>query len=162
MATLTRRQGQRGVPRMSGRRRPPPGLAKPDFRTDADFVKWQQEWNLQGTVPEWKVFRELERRGLRVGLDFHYLVNIGGLRRFEGIQVDFIVHEYLAWAVQGVYFHYRTSDQRTQNFLNRAVAENQGFIYVEMLDSHILERVVPVVDAGLVGLELPGVREGGA
>src|SRR5688500_1857263 len=129
MATGRRRQGQKSIARMGGRRRAPPGLAKPDFRTDPAFVTWQGEYNAQGTVPEWLSFKWLEKQGLRPRQDFHYLLNVGGLRRFEGIHIDFLVNEWIAWAVQGVYFHYTTSEQREKNFLNRAVAENKGFIY---------------------------------
>lgn len=158
----TRRRGQRGTPRRSGRPQPPPGAAQQDPRQDPDFLMWNaQIGGGVGTVPEWMVFRWLERRmGFRHEMEFVYVPVVGGLRQREGLQVDFVVLDYLAWQVNGIYWHYRTVDQREKNAMDRAIVESRGYIYCELLDMDIIEQQETTLRLAMQGLEMPNARQG--
>lgn len=161
--TGTRRAGQKGVPRRGGTPRPPPGLAKRDPREEPDFLTWQAEYNSLGTVPEWMVFRWLERRkGFKHGIDFLYQVPFGGGRQvFGAVVTDFTVQTWLAWAVNGNYWHNRRGpEQDEKDELARARLESLGYTYVEVLDLDILERIDATLEAAMEGIEQPGAREG--
>ena len=150
-------------PRRRGRGRSIPGeAARRDLRLDPDFIAWRkQPGHGPGTVPEWIAYRWLERKmGYEGGRDFLYLSVIGGLRQLEGIQIDFRIHDWLAWAIQGVYWHYRTPQQREDNIADRIVAESRDLVYVELLDVDIIERPDATMGQAIRGLEMPGAREG--
>ncbi len=160
----SRRRGQRGVARAGARPRAVPGLAKGEPREEPDFQKWNAEYG-PGTYPEYVVFRWLEKQGLRHGLGFTYQVPFGGGRQVFGAQVaDFVVFDWLALMVNGIYWHYSTPEQRAGNFMRRAFLEGMRppMVVVEVLDLDVVERTETTMRLALNGQEMPGAREGRA
>jgi hypothetical protein len=74
--------------------------------------------------------------------------------------VDFIIREYLVIAVDGIYWHFRTTEQRVKNELDRATVEGLGYLYIQVLDVDMVERTDTAMRAALLGQELPGARLG--
>ncbi len=165
-ATQQKRQrGERALPRQGARPRALPGTAKGDPRQDPEFLTWLNRWGVYGqsTYPEYLIFRWLEQHGLKAGLDFQYLGHAPSAFVRGSQQVDFLVYSYLAWAVNGIYWHFiRDPYQRIVDAINRASLEDQGYIVVEMLDLDVVERTDLTIRNGLNGIELPGAREGRA
>ena len=74
--------------------------------------------SFSGSLPEFLVFEELNRRGLREGADFIFQSSALGGRLFRGgviIDFDFITPPTLAFNVQGVFFHYEQGNGVLQN-----------------------------------------------
>lgn len=161
MPVASRRQGQRGFARRGATTRPPPGAALIPPREQPDFQRWNGEYG-PGTYPEYVVFRWLEKQGYRHGLDFTYQVPFGGGRLVYGAQVtDFIVNEWLAWPVNGLYWHYRRDpDQRERDAANYARLQDLGYTVVVLLDVDVIERTDPTLRMALNGIEVAGAREG--
>ncbi len=146
-----------GSPRRKGTPQPPAGLAKGDPRQDPDFIKWNATAGGGiGTYPEYLIYRYLERRlGYRPGIEFQYLAVVGGARQLEGVQVDFLIQNWLALAVDGTYFHFANREQIESNFLARATVQSAGYVFVSAVDSDIIDRLDAVMTAALAGQELP-------
>jgi len=92
-----------------------------------------------GSGPEWLVFRELERTGLKEGVDFLYQsVRFGGRQQKGGAIFDFEIYNPpdLCINVQSEFFHYSTVDQRSHDALRRAQVESQGvtLIFIDEAD----------------------------
>lgn len=163
---VTARRGQargqrRETPRRGAVPRPIPGGAASDPRQDDDFQKWNAQYG-PGTVPEYQVFRWLEKQGFRHGIEFTYQVPFDGGRQVYGAQVaDFEVMQWLAWFVNGVYWHYqRDPMQRLRDQLNYERLESLGLTVVVLLDTDIAARIDQVCSLAMQGLEEPGAREG--
>ena len=97
-----------------------------------------------GSLPEFLVYQELLRRGLREGFDFRYQSKlIGGRLDKGGAVVDFLFFNPpdLAINVQSEFFHYQTAELRTHDELQRIALEGQGVTVIYIDESDIVKNV---------------------
>jgi hypothetical protein len=97
-----------------------------------------------GSLPEFLVYQELLRRGLREGLDFVYQSRQMGGRLYKGgAIVDFLFFNPpdLAIDVQSEFFHYRTAELRGHDELQRIALEGQGITVIYIDEFDILKNV---------------------
>jgi hypothetical protein len=119
------------------------------------------EW--PGSLPEFLVFEELERRNLRNGIDFIYQSRqFGGRLAKGGAVVDFLFFNppNLAINVQGEFFHYRTSLLRANDQLQRVALEGSGIHIIYIDESDILANVSFYVGEALKGNDLSRMTRG--
>jgi len=116
---------------------------------DDDYRQWLRTTGIQArqgepTLPEYRVFRALERLGLHApqsqpipGLDFIPFAQVfagGGLDRYT--ELDMLVQitaPPVAIRVQGEYFHYKDVDLIAADILQRLALEGEGYRVVDIL-----------------------------
>lgn len=148
----------------NGMRMPP--LVTPEITREARFQSWLLRVGGTGTRPEFYVFEELERLGLRSpysdppGQDFDFLreLFVGPSKATsEGfIQTDLLVFAVtppVVIRVQGEFFHYANDDQQVDDILEKAALEGLGLRVVDILAQDTLmpgrlERVVLMALSG--------------
>ena len=98
-----------------------------------------------GSIPEFMVFNELQRRGLRQGVDFYLQAPIfGGRIDRGGYVLDFLFSNPpgLAINVQGEYYHYGLGTAIiARDRLLRAQMAGQGVTLIFIDESDILDNV---------------------
>ena len=105
-----------------------------------------------GSLPEFLVLMELIRRGLEPGIDFVQQDPILGGRQLGGSVVDFRFFNppNLAFAVQGVYWHYgHGSETAAHDELVRAQLLGQGITLIFLDEDDITKDVRYIVGEGL-------------
>ena len=138
--------GQRGFPK-----------AKDELAEQAEFLTWKSKWG--GSFPEFLVFRELERRGKKIWVDFEFqAAQFGGRNELGGAVVDFILDGLIAGRVQGEFFHFRNTESRVANLLQRRRLEQAGFIVVDMLAQEVIASPSRIVSLFIVGRETPNAE----
>jgi hypothetical protein len=156
--------GRKGSPRQKAAPKPPPGAKEVDVRQTPDFIKLMQQFPLI-TVPEYLVFRWLERRmGWRYGVEFMYLDYLPGLGVDTGLQqVDFTTITMLALPVDGVFFHIdKGADQRARDLMSKAMLQMQGYTVCTLLDIDLTTRLEATMQAAMAGQEMPTVEQMGS
>jgi hypothetical protein len=94
-----------------------------------------------GSIPEWVVFEELNRRGLRDGVEFTYQSPLqGGRTQRGGVIIDFLFRSPpgLAINVQGEYFHHEAgASVIARDRLGRAQLAGSGItlIFIDAQDA---------------------------
>jgi len=105
--------------------------------------------NWPGSLPEYLVFQELVRRGLRPDIDFTYQSPFqGGRLQKGGVVLDFLFDDPpdLAINVQGTFFHGGT---QRQDAIVRAQMAGEGITVIFIDEADILNDVRRVVGAAL-------------
>lgn len=113
---------------------------------------------LGGSEPEYYVFRALERRGLRHGIDFIYQApHSGGRLTAGGAIVDFeLVVPRMAINVQSLYYHGRTADQRTHDRLIQAMLVKVGLRIEYITEVEAINAPDEAVADAIAGLRSKG------
>lgn len=118
-----------------------------------------------GSLPEFLVFRELLRRGLREGSDFVYQSPfMGGRIQRGGVVIDFLFTEPpgLAINVQGVYWHYGLGvETRARDILARAQLAGEGITLILIDEDDILQDVRYIVGEALQSRDHSRLTRGG-
>lgn len=137
----------------------PRGLEFPDATSGEKgaFEAWRAVF--KGSFAEYKIFKELERRGWRQDEEFSYQSPLlGGRQELGGAVVDFIIYittPRLAIRVQGEYWHFnRGFDQRGEDIIQKERITNLGYDVVDILERDCLARPRHAVDMALIGQEL--------
>jgi len=115
-----------------------------------------------GSLPEFLVFQELKRRGLREGIDFSYQSAFqGGRLQKGGMIVDFLFVNPpgLAINVQGDYYHAGPQSRRQDRIVQAQLA-GEGITMIFVDESDILSDVRRIVGAALQFRDLSRLRPG--
>jgi len=106
-----------------------------------------------GSLPEFLVWEELNRRGLRDGVHFSYQSPLmGGRIEKGGVIIDFLFYDPpdLCINVQGVYWHYGLGrDVRARDLMAREQLAGQGITLIFVDEDDILSDVRYVVGEAL-------------
>ena len=128
-----------------------------ELEEQAEFQEWRLKWG--GSFPEFLVFRELERRGLKVHVAFQFQASqFGGRQKLGGAVVDFILQETIAGRGQGEFFHFRNTESKVANLLQRRLLEQAGFTVVDMLALEIQASPNRIVRLFIQGIETPNAQ----
>lgn len=134
-----------------------PGIRKNVLQVEdenrEEFLAWKLRYG--GSFPEFLVFQELEKRRYQPGIDFDYQASFfGGRNKLGGAVIDFYLPDGdIAGRVQGVYFHYRTIEQKSFDTIQRLLLEQSGTTVVDMLEDEIIQSVSLVVGLFIQGRE---------
>ena len=123
-----------------------------------------------GSVPEWLVYQELERQGLRgsggghapdaPNPDFDFQsAHFGGRTRPGGLIADFLFYNPpgLAFSILGSYYH-ETSQIEARDLNNEQRMASLGYRLIFIEEDDILEDVTRVVSDGLRGIDNSRLR----
>ena len=112
---------------------------------------WQQ---IGGSEPEYYIYKALQRRGLSEGVDFTYQSKQGGGRiQRGGAIVDFLlVNPRVGINVQSLYYHARTSDQRSHDNIVRAMLEGSGIRVEYISEEQAINSPDEAVENAIAGI----------
>ena len=105
-----------------------------------------------GSLPEFLVYQELERRGYDHGVDFTYQSPLMGGRARGGMVVDFVFNNPpdLAISVQGTFWHFEQGvEVRARDILAREQLAGLGVTLIFIDEDDILEDVEHYVGEAL-------------
>ena len=97
-----------------------------------------------GSLPEFLVYQELERRGYEHGLDFEYQSPLLGGRSRGGMVVDFVFNNPpdLAISVQGTFWHFEQGvEVKARDILAREQLAGLGMTLIFLDEDDVLEDV---------------------
>lgn len=123
-------------------------------------IEQQVPAGFEGSLPEFLVFRELERQGLTPGVDFTFQSPFfGGRTQRGGLIVDFLFNNPpdLAISVLGAFFHLRT---QAADLMQRAQLAGQGITLIFLDENDIYEDVTFVVREALNGVDHSQIGRG--
>ena len=119
----------------------------------------------QGSLPEYIVFRELNQKGLRDGVDFIFQSSFqGGRLQKGGLVIDFlfISPSDLAFNVQGTFFHL---EQGTvviaRDKMARAQLAAEGITLIFLDEEDIMNEPRRTVEDGLRYIDTSEIGRGG-
>jgi len=112
---------------------------------------WQQ---IGGSEPEYYIYRALLRRGLREPDDFVYQSKQGGGRiQRGGAIVDFLlVSPRMGINVQSLYYHARTTEQRSHDAIVRAMLEGAGIRVEYISEEQAINAPDEAVENAIAGI----------
>lgn len=146
---------ERLIPTIPGMRGFP--KATDEVAEQEEFQEWRLKWG--GSFPEFLIFRGLERRGLKVNVAFQFqAAQFGGRQKLGGAVVDFILQETIAGRVQGEFFHFKNTEVKVANLIQRRLLEQAGFTVVDMLAKEIEASPSRVVRLFIDGKETPNAQ----
>lgn len=113
---------------------------------------------------EWRIFWALLTFDLLPDVDFQYQANIlGGRQRAGGAVNDFILGAFnLVLQVQGVYFHYSSTEQSGKDLIVAAQIASYGLQVIPIDEDDAMNRPRGVVAAALRGEDVSRRARGGA
>jgi hypothetical protein len=111
------------------------------------------------TLPEWLVYKWLERHGLKADQDFFFQSSMyGGSTQYGGVIADFVLpgligSQGLVFRVQGLYWHYSKEDQKYHDLETRLHLEAGGWVVVDLDEDAIYERLESIMPDALKGID---------
>lgn len=117
----------------------------------AGFETWAQVTG--GSPHEYKVYKDLERRGLTPGVDFTFQADrFGGLSRIGNAKIHFFVPGVrVAIRVQGVLWETLSKSQRAFDVIQKLMWSGRGWFIADLLPREIDEQTHRVVGLALDG-----------
>lgn len=111
----------------------------------------------RGSFPEYLVYQELLRLGMREGLDFVYQSSqLGGKAELGGIVVDFYFESRrLAINISGLYWHYQKGGgvNAGRDRVARTQLAGIGVLLVFVDEDHVYQDVAYYVSQALAGVD---------
>ena len=111
--------------------------------------------NFTGTLPEWRVFWWLTKRG--IAFDFQSSL-MGGRAQLGGLVVDFLITSTVpttALRVQGEAFHYGYYAKPGRDQMQKDILENEfGFKVIDLDESDLLNRLDFVMGLAMRGIDI--------
>ena len=116
-------------------------------------MKVPSDW--LGSLPEYLVYKALQKLGLREGDDFTYQsAQMGGRLERGGAVLDFYFPQLnLAINVQSVWYHYRTSEQVMADAMRRAQLEGMGIRVIYIMEADALRNATYYCKEALRGIQ---------
>ena len=114
----------------------------------------------RGSVEEFKVYKELERRGLTPGVDFQFGADrAGGLSNIGNAKIQFFVPiARVALRVQGEFWATRPRAARLNDLLQKLFWEGRGWFVADLLAQEIEQNVRRVVGLALTHRNTPAAE----